>query len=267
MSNNTKDPLGQRIKQNYELRNRHYLTRRMPVILRLDIRAAHFYCKPLKDRFNSNFMKVMNLTAIKLCEEIQGAQFAYLESDEISILLHDYKKLTSDAWFDYNQSKIESISAAIASVEFTKNSWLIWSEYNKNRLEPKPYYSLVYDDIKPAYFDSRAFNAPEAEICNIFLWRQLDATRNSINSLAQSLYSHKELQGKSCNEMQEMCFQKGHNWNDLPTSWKRGRCVVKTTYEFGDTTRSKWVVDEEIPEFSKNRQYIEKYLATEDESN
>ena len=57
--------------------------------------------------------------------------------------------------------------------------------------------------------------------------------------LAQPLYSHKELQNKSCNEMQEMCFQKGHNWNDLPTSWKRGRCVVKTTYEVGDTTRSK----------------------------
>lgn len=254
MSNNTKDPLGQRIKQNYELRNRYYLTRRMPVILRLDIRAAHSYCKPLKDRFDPNFMKVMNLTAIKLCEEIQGAQFAYLQSDEISILLHDYKKLTSDAWFNYNQSKVESISAAIASVEFTKNSWMIWSE-------------IFFNDIRSAYFDSRAFNAPEAEICNIFLWRQLDATRNSINSLAQSLYSHKELQNKSCNELQEMCFQKGHNWNDLPTSWKRGRCGVKTTYEFGDTTRSKWLVDEEIPEFSKNRQYIEKYLATEDEPN
>lgn len=251
MSNNIKDPIGQRIKQNYELRNRHYLTRRMPVILRLDGKAFHSYCKPLKDKFDSNFMKVMNLTAIKLCEEIQGAQFAYLSSDEISILLHDYKKLTSDAWFDYNQSKVESISAAIASVEFTLHSHLIWSTF----------YSK---DIKPAYFDSRSFVLPEAEVCNYYLWRQRDSVKNSINSLAQSLYSHKELQNKSCHEMQEMCFQKEHNWNDLSTSWKRGRCVVKTTYEVDGDIRTKWVIDEEIPEFNKDRNYIEKYLATEE---
>lgn len=261
MSKYTKDPLGQRIKSNYENRNRHYLTRRMPVILRCDGKSFHSYCAPLKNRFDPNFMKVMNLTAIKLCEEIQGAQFGYITSDEISILLHDYKKLTSNAWFDYNQSKVESISAAIASVEFTNNSWMIWEPLQS--LEGTlPVDKLFY--IKPAYFDSRAFSIPEAEVCNALLWRQQDSVRNSINSLAQSLYSHKELQNKSCNEMQEMCFQKEHNWNDLPTSWKRGRCVVKTTYKVEEATRTKWVVDDEIPEFSKDRNYVEKYLVTEE---
>jgi tRNA(His) guanylyltransferase len=106
----------------------------MPVIIRLDGRAFHSYTAPLKDRFDPNFMKVMNLTAIKLCEEIQDAQLGFVTSDEISILLHDYKKLTSDAWFDYNQSKIESISAAIASVKFTRNSHLIWDTLNTDNV-------------------------------------------------------------------------------------------------------------------------------------
>ena len=70
MSKYIKDPLGSRIKQFYEFRDRHYLTRRMPVIIRVDLRAGHSYTAPLKDRFDPNFMKVMNLTAIKLCEEI-----------------------------------------------------------------------------------------------------------------------------------------------------------------------------------------------------
>jgi tRNA(His) guanylyltransferase len=253
---NSKDPIMSRMKSNYEERQRHYLTRRIPVILRLDGKCMSGYTRPLKNRFDPNFIKVMNLTAIKLCEEIPGAQLAFLQSDEITILLHDYKKLNSEAWFDYCQNKVESVSAAITAVEFTLNSWMIWQK-DTNSLDK-------FSCIKPATFDSRSHNIPEAEVCNNFLARQLDATKNSINSLAQSLYSHKELQGKSSNEMQELCFQKRHNWNDLPISWRRGRCVVKTTYEVGDTTRTKWVVDDEIPEFSKDRNYIEKYLATEE---
>lgn len=115
-----------RMKTFYEKRHQYYLTRHIPVIIRLDMKCGHSYCRPLKDRFDSNFIQVMNLTAIKLAESIQGAQVIYLQSDEISILLHDYKELTSEAWFDYNKSKIESISAAIASVEFTTYSNLIW---------------------------------------------------------------------------------------------------------------------------------------------
>lgn len=257
--NKYKDPIMSRMKSNYEERQRHYLTRRTPVILRLDIKAAHTYCKPLKDRFHEGFIKVMNLTGIKLAEEIQGCQLIYLQSDELSILLHDYKKLNSDAWFDYCQNKIESVSAAIASVTFSLNSYHIWG--HNLMPEHSTTGSLI---LRPAYFDSRGFNIPESEICNYFIARQRDSVKNSINSLAQSLYSHKELQNKSCNEMQELCFQKGHNWNDLPTSWRRGRCVIKTTYEVDGDIRTKWVVDNEIPEFSKDRNYIEKYLATEE---
>lgn len=256
-----KNSLMKRIKDNYELRQRHYLTRRTPVIIRLDIKAAHTYCKPLEDRFDKGFIEVMNLTAIKLCEEVQGCQLAYIESDEISLLLHDYKKLTSDAWFDYSQSKIESISAAMASVEFTLNSSLIWgSNLSYPEYSNKPI-------LKRAYFDSRSHNIPESEVCNYFIARQKDAIRNSINSLAQSLYSHSELQGKKCNQLQDMCFLKDHNWNDLPVYMKRGRCVVKQIYKSEDGyIRSHWVVDNDIPEFTQDREYIEHYLITDSDN-
>jgi tRNA(His) 5'-end guanylyltransferase len=253
-------PVMTRIKSNYEQRQCYYLTRRTPVIIRLDIRAAHTYCKPLKDRFDPAFMEVMDLTAIKLAESIQGVQIIYQQSDELSILLHDYKELTSEAWFDYNKSKIESISAAIASVEFTINSNLIWDRGVHIHRELDTI--IESPKIKSAYFDSRSFNLPEHEVNNYFVARQRDCIRNSINSLGQSLYSPKELHGKNLSQVQDMTFAKGHNWNDLPNSWKRGRCVVKTNVVINDVQRSKWVVDNDIPEFTQDVSYIEHYLKT-----
>jgi tRNA(His) 5'-end guanylyltransferase len=202
-------------------------------------------------------MDTMDLTAMYLCENIMGAQVAYVQSDEISILLHDYKTLQSEAWYDYNQQKVTSVSASMAGAYFTKESWRIWSDYRK------PYYSLLYDSQHLATFDSRAFNLPEAEVCNYFIWRQLDCVRNSINSLGQSHYSARQLHGKSQSDVQEMCFQAGYNWNDLPTAHRRGRCIVKVNYDYEGTTRSKWIVDSEIPKFTEDREYIERYLKSE----
>ena len=239
----------QRMKTFYENRQKYYLNRRIPAVIRLDMKAAHSYCKPLKNKFDPNFMKVMNLTAIKLAESIQGAQCLFLQSDEISILLHDYKSLVSDAWFDYNKSKIETISSAIASVEFTNNSPFIWTGL-----------------IKSAYFDSRSFNLPENEVNNYFVARQRDCIKNSIQALGQTLYSHKELDRKNMSQVQDMCFEKGYNWNNLPVSYKRGRCIIKETYihcyvEDKPVYRSRWVVDNNIPEFSQDKNYVEQYLA------
>jgi tRNA(His) 5'-end guanylyltransferase len=253
-------PVMQRIKSNYEQRQCYYLTRRTPVIIRLDGKAFHSYCKPLKNRFDTAFMEVMNLTAIKLAESIQGTQVIYLQSDEISILLHDYKDLTSEAWFDYNKSKVETISAAIASVEFTINSNLIWNRgvYIHRELDTV----IENPKFKSAYFDSRSFNLPEQEVNNYFVARQRDCIRNSINSLGQSLYSAKELHGKNLSQVQELIFVKSHNWNDLPTSWKRGRCVIKTNVIVNNVERSKWIIDNDIPEFTQDINYIEQYLKT-----
>ena len=81
---------------------------------------------------------------------------------------------------------------------------------------------------KGAMFDARAFNVPREEVTNFIYWRQLDATRNSIQMVGQANFSHKELQNKSCNMIQDMLFtQRGINWNDLPTHLKRGSCCIK----------------------------------------
>jgi tRNA(His) 5'-end guanylyltransferase len=204
----------------------------------------------------------MNDTAIALCKEVQGCRLAYVQSDEISLLLTNYDTVDTQSWFDNNLQKMVSISAAVASVTFTHNSYKIWGVDYSNE---DPFYLT-----KEAYFDSRIFVLPKEDVTNYFLWRQQDATRNSVQMLARSLYSHKELDSKNNSELQEMCFQKGINWNDCPTSQKRGRCIVKKTTqhtalkpktkEYIKSERSAWVVDDEIPIFSVDRNYIDQHL-------
>lgn len=265
------DSLGDRMKNNYENTFRHSLPERMPVIIRLDGKAFHSYTKKLKRPFDLDFINAMNNIAIAACKEVQGAQIAYIQSDEISILLHNYKKLQSQSWLNNNIQKMASVSAGLASAEMTKESLKIFKE------------------IRPAIFDSRVFVLPEAEVNNYFLWRQNDASRNSIQMIAQSMYSQKQLHRKGCNEMQEMIFQNGINWNNYPVNLKRGRCVkkqlittsvetelIKTYDAFNgcapiitqgakkEQFRTEWVVDNDIPVFSADTNYIEQYLKTEE---
>lgn len=210
-----------RMKDNYESRQSHSLLRRIPVIIRIDGKAFHTYTKNLNKPFDIDLMADMNNTGIYLCENIQGAKCAYIQSDEISILITDYDNLNTNAWFDYNVQKMCSISASLAT-----------SKFNQLRLQTFIINSntVLSSEKCLAHFDSRCFNVPKEEVSNYFIARQKDCVKNSIAMLAQFLYSHKELHGKNGNEMQEMCFQKGINWNDLHFSKKRGRFIVKNTY-------------------------------------
>lgn len=228
MSIISKDSLGDRMKR-YESACKTILPPRLPIILRCDGKAFHTITKSLKIPYDERFIDSMNIAAIKLCKEIQGAQLAYVQSDEISVLIHGYKRFNSQSWFDNEIQKMVSISAAIAAVTFTQHSF----EYLH----------------KPAYFDSRVFVVPEADVCNYFLWREQDASRNSIQMLARSLYSHKECYEKNSVELQEMCFLKGKNWNNEPTFFKRGRCII--VKETTEQQRTQWIVDNEIPIFRK----------------
>lgn len=246
---NSKDTLGDRMK-GYEEAARTVLAGRMPVVIRVDGKAFHTYTKGCKKPWDDGLIEVMNDTALQLCKSMQGAQVAYVQSDEISVLLHGYKKITSSPWFDNQVQKMVSVAASIAGVTFSVNSSKIWPDRQ----------------IRPAYFDARAFVLPENDVCNYFLWRQQDASRNSIQMLARSLYSHKELDGKNSSQLQELCFQKGKNWNDQATSFRRGRCIVKEDYSLNDgSIRSRWIVDNDIPIFSEDREYINKFLALDDE--
>jgi tRNA(His) 5'-end guanylyltransferase len=216
--------IGDRMKR-YESVFHYTLPRRIPVILRLDGRAFHTITRK---RFGKNwsmeFVEQMIRTAIVVAKEL-NADFCYSQSDEISFLLTDYRTIQTEAWFGYDINKMVSISASLASAEFTRL-------YGRN-----------------ICFDSRVFSLPQDEVCNYFIWRQIDATRNAIQMAGREHFSHKQLLNKNCNEIQEMLFkEKGINFNDYPIIRKRGFCIVKGK------------IDDNIPIFTQDRQFVEKFV-------
>ena len=275
-----KTSLGDRMKNNYENVNRFYLTRRIPVIIRMDMKAGHTFTRGFKKPFDDVFVKTMQDTMKHLCENIQGCVLGYTQSDEISLVLTDYAELTTDAWFGNNLQKMCSVSASMATVAFNKafNDNII--KYIDNNLDADcgvtkdlTEYTkiLINARNKGAMFDSRVFTIPKEEVCNYFIWRQQDSTRNSIQSVGQANFSQRELNGKSCNDIQDMLMmQKSINWNDYATTLKRGSCCIKiddgiTKYdEIGNICDyipgSKWVIDNEIPIFTQDRNYVEKLI-------
>lgn len=275
-----KATLGDRMKNNYENITRYYLTRRMPVIIRLDMKAGHTFTKGMNKPFDDVFVKTMQDTMKYLCENIQGCVLGYTQSDEISLVLTDYAELTTDAWFGNNLQKMCSVSASMATLAFNKafNDNII--KYIDNNLDADcgvtkdlTEYTkiLINARNKGAMFDSRVFTIPKEEVCNYFIWRQQDSTRNSIQSVGQANFSQRELNGKSCNDIQDMLMmQKSINWNNYATTLKRGSCCIKiddsiTKYdEVGNICDyipiSKWVIDNEIPIFTQDRNYVEKLI-------
>ena len=228
-----KDELSTRMKSYYEDRTRYYLPRRAYTILRLDGRSFHTYTRGLKRPFDDGLMVDMNTTAEYLCKNIQGAKFAFVQSDEISILLTDFDELTTDAWFDGNIQKMASVSASMATSKFNQLRWCRYfnERYNNTPDEFGWVWVMNAAQQKLAEFDSRVFTIPsKTEVANMMIWRQQDTVRNSISSVAQSLYSHKELNGKNTNQMQEMIFQKGINWNEYNPKYKRGRFIEKKEF-------------------------------------
>lgn len=195
-----KSSLGDRMKDAYEARSRTYLTRRTPVILRLDGKAFHTFTRGCDKPFDQKLIDAMTTTAQYLVDNIQGARLSYTQSDEISILLCDYDRHETHAWFDYQVQKMCSVAASMATAMFNK-------AYESNAL---------------AMFDCRAFILPKEEVSNYFLWRYQDWARNSVSMVAQSMFSHKTLQHKNVVEMERMILAKGWEWLQYPGSWRHG---------------------------------------------
>lgn len=240
------DELGKRMKEYYEQVPKYRLTRRTPVIIRIDGKAFHTFTRGFARPFDGVFHRAMNRTMEYLCEHIQGCIFGYTQSDEISLVLSDYRKLNSEAWFDYEVQKMCSIAASMATMAFNRyfslevedffNETAVASSDDGDEVEymfedsnnESRYESYTWAILKGAMFDARCFNIPREEVVNCIYWRQLDAARNSVQMAGQAYFSHKDLQGKSCNVIQEMLHeQRGINWNDYPTQWKRGVCWTK----------------------------------------
>lgn len=250
------DDLGNRMKE-YELASFFSFTRRLPLIIRVDGKAFHGH--KFETPFDDELSYMMAMTARHLCTEIQGAQLAYVQSDEISILVTDDETLQTQPWFGKKVHKIISVSASIATYQFNKlaqNAVSVdpeqWGRFNARYL-----------------FDSRAFVLPPAEVANYFVWRQQDATRNSISMAGRSIFSHKELMNKTTNQIQEMLFKEGINWNDYETRFKRGLCIVKKCTEMANVGTPKerpvwsYELDTNPPVFTQERQYVEQFLAKE----
>lgn len=279
-----KDALGDRMKDFYEDRTRYKLARRTNTIIRIDGKAFHTYTKGLKRPFDEGLMEDMNKTTEFLCQNIQGAKFGYVQSDEISILITDYDDMSTHAWFDGNLQKMASIAASLATAKFNQLRLLRKSKEVQRPLgdEGEKIGNLDYldvQDFKLAMFDARVFQIPyQEEVINYFIWRQQDATRNSISSVAQAHLSPKELHGKKTSEMQDLLMlQRGINWNNFTSREKRGSLIRKVEKKFikPDSIeeaaktpktrviddkhiyiRTKWEADPETPIFSQEKEYL-----------
>lgn len=266
------DDLGNRMKEYYENIPKTKLMRRCPVILRIDGKAFHTFTRGFQKPFDEVLIKAMQETMKYLCENIQGCVLGYTQSDEITLVLVDYKKFTSQAWFDYEVQKMCSIAASTTTMAFNKFfrdnvGDYLYENYDEQYLAD--YIETLQNAVdKGAMFDCRCFNIPKEEVTNCIYWRQLDASRNSIQMVGQANFSHKELQNKSCNDIQDMLMvQKGINWNDLPIYQKRGSCCVRNhmiSEPYGNRMLDKnageneWIIDKNIPIFKgEDRKYID----------
>ena len=291
-----RDDLGTRMKTFYENIPKTRLMRRVPVAIRLDGKAFHTFTRGFQKPFDFVLMDTMQRTMKYLCENIQGCVFGYTQSDEITLILVDYQKFTSSAWFDYEVQKICSISASMATMAFNRffaqevdkcgveTFGLEWYEGGTNDPEvansPEWKLAEIYSKAidKGAMFDARCFNIPKEEVTNLIYWRQLDATRNSIQMVGQAHFSHNELQDKTCNMIQDMLMTKyGINWNDFTTPCKRGTACIRAGKKvtenikrepqpFGEdrvtTTiieeRPIWVIDKNMPILKgEDRKYVD----------
>jgi tRNA(His) guanylyltransferase len=215
----------------YEHIFRSFLPRRSWTLMRLDGRAFHSYTRDLERPYDESFAATMNATALALCNDISSVAFAYVQSDEISVLVTDFATHDTEPWMGGNVAKTLSISAARATATF-------------NRLRP--------DSPEPGLFDCRAWSMSDpAEVGNYFLWRQRDATKNSISMAASAYFEESRLHGLTSGQRQELLWSEaGVNWNDYPAGFKRGRVVYRplSTVSIG-SKRTHYVIDE-APMFS-----------------
>lgn len=266
------DELGNRMKEYYENIPKTKLMRRCPVVLRIDGKSFHTFTRGFQKPFDFVLMNSMQQTMEYLCKNIQGCVFGYTQSDEITLILIDYQTLTTDAWFGYEVQKLCSVSASMATIAFNKFFTQNVDAYGSENIEDWDYggtnrelsedekitlkYIEAYNKslVNGAMFDSRCFNIPKEEVCNLIYWRQSDASRNSIQMVGRAYFSHSELKDKSCNDIQDMLMQTySVNWNDFPTMCKRGSaCIYK---------EGKWVVDTETPILKgTDRNYVNQYI-------
>ena len=206
-----KTEIGNRMKYYEGFETCRRLMPLVPAICRLDGKNFHNFCRGLKTPYDERLSKVMSNLTIYLAKEF-NAVAGYTQSDEIT-LAWNQERFNSEIFCDGKIQKMNSLLAARTSVKF--NSLIKTEIPEKAHMEP--------------IFDCRIFSLPnKTEAANVFLWREIDATRNSIQMAGRAYFSHAEVMNKNGAEIQEMLFQKhGINWNDYPNFFRRGVYVLR----------------------------------------
>lgn len=253
----TKDSLGDRMKRKYEDVFRHTLPQRTYGIIRIDGKAFHTYTKNLPRPYSAELAACLDTAAAALCKQMQGARFAYGQSDEYSFLFSDFEDIDTQMWFNGNIQKITSVAASIFTAYFNDATAFLKAKYKVPAV---------------GLFDARVFIIPNRiDVINYFVWRQQDASRNSLSMLASTHFSHKELHGKEAAAQHDLLHSKGINWNNEPTAFKRGRVIRRMTEERSVAYTHKvtkevirtvkpettWKVDDEIPVFTQDHSFLD----------
>jgi tRNA(His) guanylyltransferase len=225
-------------------------------IIRFDGRGFSGFTKKMDKPFDHLFSMAMDLAAKAVAKEF-NAKLAYTQSDEISIMLTDIENINSELPFDGKIQKLCSIGATVVANEF--NRFLLHDLLLRKGADLR-----AFNDFKFAEFDARVFSIPDfREVSNYFIWRQRDATRNSI-SMAAHHTKGISTNNKKSNELQEELFQMGINWNDYDTKFKRGVVIARELYEKPvegqkPVIRSRWAC-QETPIFTEDREFLHKYI-------
>lgn len=196
--------LADRIKR-YEKSCSGKLLPRTPILIRIDGKAFHTYTRGMKKPFDKKLIDAMLYAGEMTARQMMGFKIGYHQSDEFTFLLTDYDKHETQPWFGGKKQKIISVSASFFTAYFNQRM-------NIDKL---------------AFFDSRVFNCPKDDVANVFVWRQQDWTRNSIEMFARSHFSHNQLHKKNQSQMHEMLHRIGENWADLSSVCKNGTFITK----------------------------------------
>ena len=258
----------------YEKNAKTTLMKRTPVVVRVDGRGFSKFTKKFEKPFDKVMTKTMQQTMKYLCENIPGCVLGYTQSDEITLVLVDYDDINKGVFFDYDVQKLCSVIASMCTMSFNRNFAEnvndLYLSFAGEEIEEEiikadaESYLLTHERYSKslwcAMFDCRVFNVPKDDVTNCIYWRQVDATRNSIQAAAYANFSTKEIDHKNTSQMQDMLMlQKGINWNNYPTESKRGSCCIKKNIP--GSKRKKWEIDREIPIFKGDgREYIEKLI-------
>jgi tRNA(His) guanylyltransferase len=212
-----KDTLGNRMKK-YERASNNLLTPRMPVLIRVDGKAFHTFTRGCDKPFDRTIIDAMAYATKKTAEHMQGFKLAYVQSDESTFMITDTDTLETQGWFNYEINKLVSITASAFTAYF--NSY--WFNYKAAANG----FASTDGETKFGLFDARAFNVPAEDVPNAFIWRQRDWERNSVQMMARSLYSQKQLQGKKVPALLDMIADRSVNsWEEINPQLKYGTWI------------------------------------------